>query len=394
MRSNLKMLEEILAESAVNKQFNLLLSPSQRRVFIANLTVGQLLEGKVVRLLSNQKFLINFKGLEVVAESMVPLKPGQQIQVRAVKIHPQVVMNLVMEGIPEQKALSLLRSYLPSQINWGELIGSLREVLTDEELHLLEIVVDRELLGKVVSSLSSLSFDEDKTGNSEKIKQFIEHAGLFYESKLKESLSLGKRLPRQLMKIVEKDFKGLLLKLSQELEKAAESLNNEGDALLRSKVINLLRTVNSLIKRIELHQLVNYLATKNDQQLVFQIPLILPEGIKTAELYIRYGYQGGKKRKSKQGDYHIVFLLNMRGLGDLRIDTHLVGKKIRCTIQVDNGEIASFVKRNISEFSKRLESLDYKIEEFSCTVKKEEAEKKLPLDGFSLLEMRILDIVV
>ena len=348
----------------------------------------------MVRLLSNQKFLINFKGLEVVAESMVPLKPGQQIQVRAVQIHPQVVMNLVMEGVPEQKALSLLRSYLPSQINWGELIGSLREVLTDEELHLLEILVDRELLGKVISSLSSLSFNEDKTGDSEKIKQFIEHAGLFYESKLKESLSLGKRLPRQLMKIVEKDFKGLLLKLSQELEKAAERLNNEGDALLRSKVINLLRTVNSLIKRIELHQLVNYLTTKNDQQLVLQIPLILPEGIKTAELYIRYGYQGGKKRKSKQGDYHIVFLLNMRGLGDLRIDTHLVGKKIRCTIQVDNGEIASFVKRNISEFSKRLESLDYKIEEFSCTVKKEEAEKKLPLDGFSLLEMRILDIVV
>jgi len=389
------MVENILVESLINKQSNIILLTTQRLAFISHLTAGQLLEGKVVRSLSNHTFLINFKGSKVVAESMIPLKPGQQISVRVIQTYPQVVMNLETEGIIEQKALSLIRSYLPLQIHWGELIESLRGVLTDKKLHLLEMVVDREILGKVISCLSSLSFDEDKVVDSGKIKQFIENSGLLYESKLKQSLLLEGRLPKHLMKMVEKDLKGLLLNLSQKLEDATGRLNEGRDTVLRGKVVNLLRMVNSSIKRIELHQLVNYLTTRNDQQLVFQIPLVLPEGIKTAELYIRYGYQRGKKRKIKQDDFYMVFLLNMRGLGDLRVDTHLFKKKISCKIQVSNRVVANFVKGNFSELTQRLESLDYQVEKLDCIVSNgKDVKKEVPLQGFSLLEMRLLDVVV
>ena len=201
------MLEEIHAESIARKNFTLLLSSSQKSTFIDNLAVGQLLKGEVVRFISDHRLLINFKGFEVIAESMIALKPGQQIQTRVVQSHPQVVMTLMTEGIPDQKALSLIRSYLPLQVDWGEVIESLGKVLNDEKLHLLEIVVDKRLLEKVTSSLSSLSFDKDKAGDGEKIKQFMEHSGLLYESKLKEFLSFGKILPKQLIEIVEKDFK-------------------------------------------------------------------------------------------------------------------------------------------------------------------------------------------
>jgi len=239
------MIEEVLAESIAHKEFTLLLSPSPKSTFIANLDLGQLLEGKVVRSLGNHRFLIDFAELKVVAESMVPLKPGQQIQVRAVQTHPQVVMSLVTEGISDDKELSLIRSYLPSRINWGELVENLGKVLTGKELHLLEMVVERKLLEKVISSLSSLSFNEEKVGSSEKIRQFVEHSGLLYESKLREFLLSGKMLPKQFVEIVEKDFKGLLLKLSQELEKTVEIMNKDGDIILKNKVLNLLSTVNS-----------------------------------------------------------------------------------------------------------------------------------------------------
>jgi len=389
------MVENIFVDSLVKKQFHILLSPSQKLTFIANLTKGQLVEGKVVRILSDHTFLINFMGSKVVAESMIPLKSGQQIKVRVVQTHPQVVMTLMMEEIPEQKALSVIRSYLPLQIHWGELIENLRGTLTDRELRLLEMVVDREVLGKVISFLSSLSFGADKVGESENIKQFIEHSGLLYESKLKQSLFLGGRLAKHLTKVVENDLKGLLLKLSQHLEEAAGRLNDNRDIILRGKVVNLLRTVNSSIKSIELHQLVNYLTARNDQQLVFQIPFVLPEGIKTAELYIRNGYQRGKKGGRKQDEFHIVLLLNMRGLGNLRIDTHLFKKRISCKIHVGNRETANFVKRNLSELSQRLESLDYKAEKIDCSVSNgEDMRKEVPLQGFSLLEMRLLDITV
>jgi hypothetical protein len=389
------MVENIFVESPVNKRFNIVLPASQRITFIANLTLGQLVEGKVMRLLSNHTYLINFMGFKVVAESMISLTPGQQIQVRVVQTNPQVVMSLVTEMVPEQKALSLIRSYLPLQIHWGGLIESLSEVLTDKGLYLLEMVVDREVLGKVISCLSSLSFGTDKMVDSRNIKQFIENSGLFYESKLKQSLFLEESLPKQLMKIAEKDFKGLLLSLSQKLEDASGRLDEGRDVISSGKVGNMLRMVNSSIKRIELHQLVNYLTTRNDQQLVFQIPLILPEGIKTAQLYIRYGHQRGKKRGVKQDDFYIVFLLNMKSLGDLRIDTHFFKKRISCKIQVGNKETANFVKKNLSKLSQQLESSDYKVEKLDCIVSNgEDVKKEAPLQGFSLLKMRLLDIVV
>jgi hypothetical protein len=81
-------------------------------------------------------------------------------------------------------------------------------------------------------------------------------------------------------------------------------------------------------------------------------------------------------------------------LGDLRIDTQVAKKKMRCTIQVENSTIARFVEQNLSELSQRLTSLDYTIEKLVCTVERNEGEKTFPLEGFSLLEMRLVDVVV
>ena len=387
------MVEEVHAESIAQKNLTLLLFSAPKDRFVDNLAAGQLLEGKVVRFIGDYKFLINFDGFEVIAESMVALKPGQQIQTRVLQTHPQVVMTLMTEGILEQKTLSLLRSYLPLRVDWGELIESLGKVFNDENIQLLEMVVDRRLLGKVFSSLSSLSLNEDKAGNGERLKEFVEHSGLFYESKLKRLLTLGKMMPKQVVEVVDKDFKGLLLKLSHELEKAAERIHADGNTVLKDQVKHVLQTIHSSVKRIELHQLVNCLTAKNDQQLVFQIPLVLPGGIQTAELYIRYGYSKFRKKKMNKGTCHIVFLLKMNNLGNLRIDTHLVEKKIRCTIQADSQEIVNFVNRNIAELRNRLESLDYKTEKISCIVRKEIIKHDCPLQGFSLFEMKLIDVV-
>ena len=387
------MIEGIITESALNSQFTLVLSPSEKSGFSAGLTTGQLLEGKVLEALGNHQFLVDFKGIKVVAESMLELTPGQHMQVKIEQTAPRVVMNLVTDGSAEQKALSLLRAQLPSRIDWGELTESLAKVLTKEKLYQLEMVVDKNVLEKVSSSLSSLSLSKDEVGDGAKLKEFIERSGLLYESRLKEALLLHKVMPKQLREILEKDLKGLLLKLSQELEEAGGKMHKGGDVSLRSTIHNLLQTVNSSVEKIELHQLVNYLTSKNDQQLVFQIPIVLPEGIKNAELYVRSGYQKSKKGKGDSQDCHIVFLLTMKSLGDLRIDTQVAKKKMRCTIQVANSTIARFVEQNLPELTHRLTSLDYTIEQLTCTVKRNEGEKIFPLEGFSLLEMRLVDIV-
>ena len=376
------------------RQLTLMLSPSQREAFFATLTVGQLLEGKVVKALSDHTFLINFKGLEVVAESAVALKAGEQIQVGVVQTHPQMVVSLITEALPEQKVLSLIRSYLPLNLNWGELVESLSRILKGEERSLLEVTVGKEMVEQLVTCLSSLFYDESKVGESNYLRQFIERSGLLYESKLTHTLFQGEGAVQQPFATTARDLKGLLLELSQKLEDGMGRSKEPGE-VVSGKVGELLQMVHSSIKRIELHQLVNYLTGKNDQQLVFQIPFALPEGVKTAELYLRYGGQRGKKKKSDHDEFYIIFLLAMRGLGDLRMDTHIVKKSINCTIQVGKKETAHFVKNNLSDLSQRLEALGFKVAKLECSVQRSKhLAQDTPLQGFSLLEIRLLDIMV
>ena len=358
----------------------------------ASCTVGQLLEGKVEKVLSGQHFLINFKGFRVVAESTVPLNAGQSVQVKVAQTSPQVILNLVMDGIEEQKALTFLRANLPSSTSWADIVAKLGKVLTGEKLYQLDLAVDKGVLEKVVSSLASLSVNKDVADNPEILKQLVDRSGLSYESKLKDALLSNTGLSKNLDALVEKDLKGLLLRLSQDLEQVPGVMNKDGKVQVNPTLNNLLEVVNSSIEKIETSQLVNYLTSRNDQQVVLQIPVVLPEGIKTAELYIRSGGKRGKKGKSAE-DCHIVFLLTMRNLGNLRIDTQVTEKKMKCAIQVDNREIAGFVERNLPELSQRLSGLGYRVEKLSCMVEKPDTEKIVPLEGFSLLEMRLVDIV-
>ncbi|MEE8380354.1 MAG: hypothetical protein V3R78_00560, partial [Thermodesulfobacteriota bacterium] len=149
------MVENIFVESSGSTQFALLLSTSQREAFIANLSSEQLLEGKVVKVLSDNTFLIRFKGLEVVAESMIPLKPGQQIQVKVVQTHPPVMMSLLTGSIPEGKALSVLRTPVESL---GNKQINLLLSPSQREAFITNLTSGQLLEGKVVRVLSDTTF--------------------------------------------------------------------------------------------------------------------------------------------------------------------------------------------------------------------------------------------
>jgi hypothetical protein len=412
------MVEHLAVQPTFTKQpGTLLLSPFAKSTFLAGLAEGQVLEAKVMRDFGGHTLLISVNGATAVAKCTIPLKTEQQVQVLVTATRPQVVMKLIGEamqgedalttlrlmpgpplmaaGALEQKALSLIRTYLPLHINWGALVQDLKVLLGDAALSRLEVAVDTNLLQKVASTLSRLSFDENNAGDGTWLKQFIEHAGLLYESKLTHLLLEEKGAPYS-RQAIDGDLKGLLLDLSQKLRDAAQRAAGNSDGAPGSNAKQLLDAVTASIKQIELHQLLNCVTARSDQQLIFQIPLMLPEGITTAELYVRTG-RGSKKGKSARDNVYIVFLLTMRSLGPLRIDAHIMKKKVRCTIRAGNKEIADFVKHHASELVRRFASLDYQVEQLSCEVTKgdtQEAREPIALKGFSLLTMKLLDITV
>ena len=59
--------------------------------------------------------------------------------------------------------------------------------------------------------------NKDEVDNPENLKELIDRSGLPYESKFKEALLSNKGMPKKLDPL-RKDLKGLLLRLSQDLE--------------------------------------------------------------------------------------------------------------------------------------------------------------------------------
>ena len=386
------MIEDITAHQGINRQLKVLIAAGGGNGYGNRFTVGQVLQGMVLQQMGDQRFLMDFNGIQVVAESMIPLKPGQQIAVRVDLTYPRVVMSPAGEGNAEEKALSLLRSFLPGRLSWGELVTRLGILLADQERSLPVLPGGRQVLERVVTLLSSLSRGEEQAGDAEKIKRFIEDTGIFYESKLKHALVREGGSPENLRESIARDCKGLLLKLSQELKQEPVRMAESGVTQVRSSLQTLAKTVDESVDNIELQQLVNCLASKKEEQLVFQIPVLLPEGMRTAELYIRSGSRGGTKGGVNKEDISLVFLLTMQSLGDLRIDARLSKQKIRCAIEVGTPEGAHFVREHLGWLSERLAALDYTVEQLSCAVKKSGGKKATPPEGFSLLEMKFIDI--
>ena len=387
------MIEDITAQQGINTQLKVLISACGGNGYGNRFTVGQVLQGMVLQQIGDHRFLMDFNGIQVVAESMIPLKPGQQIAVRVDLTYPRVVMSPAGEGNAEEKALlSLLRSFLPVRLSWGELVTRLGTLLADQERSRSALPIERQVLERVVTLLSSLSGGEEQAGDAEKIKRFIEDTGIFYESKLKHALVREGSSRENLRESIARDCKGLLLKLSQELKHEPVKMAESGETQVKSSLQTLAKTVDESIDNIELQQLVNCLASKKEEQLVFQIPVLLPEGMRTAELYIRSGSRRGTKGGLNKEDIHLVFLLTMQSLGDLRMDARLSKQKIRCAIEVSTPEGAHFVRQHLGLLSERLAALDYTVEQLTCAVKKAGDKKATPPEGFSLLEMKFIDI--
>ncbi|MBF0475129.1 MAG: flagellar hook-length control protein FliK [Deltaproteobacteria bacterium] len=226
---------------------------------------------------------------------------------------------------------------------------------------------------KLLDLIGSLTVDSE--GQSKDFfKNFVENSGISYESKLAkfvETDGKGQQPPHELS---QKDLKGLLMSVQKELtagdKKGAggpqpQVLDND-----RSDVITkLAQAVKQGIQNIELNQATNVLSGKNEQQFTFQIPFSLPEGLRTADLMIRF--RSNKEKGKKQSDpnrIYMVFFLNLKGLGDLRVDARMEQRQIGIQFSVARDDVNDFVKTALPELKERLKALDFGVVDLSCRV--------------------------
>ncbi|MFB3926677.1 MAG: hypothetical protein ACE14T_11550, partial [Syntrophales bacterium] len=311
--------------------------------------------------LEDRRVLITLKNVSIPAESEIPLRAGEKIQVRVERLEPRIVLGIVREAAQDAALISdyvrLFRSNpkaLPDMI-----AGILAEF--ERPGRGLPAFLAGEDRKNLLGILKSILFSKESLDDSLFLKRYIENIGLLWESGLAKAVQEG------VLNAKKNSLKGLLMKIASELQPGPEKEESPGSGPAKS-MAELARFSDAFVKTIESHQIINVLSQEYDGRFVFQIPLLLHSGLGTAEIYVDVD-QPGEKGEKPDG-FHVLMLLDMDALGDISVEAGIIGKKLNCAIQCSDRRVCDFISSSLGILTDRLFALGYRVDSMKCSVEK------------------------
>jgi len=276
----------------------------------------------------------------------------------------------------------LLRTLLPADESFGvsleRLLTSVRiavqqKILPEQAGHELERLHDRLVL---------------KTGapSGPQVKDALLAKGLHYEQSLLPLLDRGEG---GLKGTVEPTLKGWLLavlkvhadRTSAEPAQAAQSgvqsdgapsdealLSRPSQASAQEPLAEWVKDARHLLRVLEREQVLNSLNVSSGQPLFVELSLG-PWASSSASLYVsRAGEEGTRERPPAGRPYSLVTLLQLDGIGAIRVEALLTGKRIAARFMVERAEVERAVKALLPYLKKELSAGGYRVEALAAAV--------------------------
>ncbi|MBW2632376.1 MAG: hypothetical protein JRC90_11605, partial [Deltaproteobacteria bacterium] len=112
-----------------------------------------------------------------------------------------------------------------------------------------------------------------------------------------------------------------------------------------------------------------------ESKYIFQIPLLFPENMGLAEIFVKFGDRDSKN-KGRRGEKNVLFLLNMDVLGDIVVEAKIKTKKIGCVLKCGDENVCDFIRPFLEELGDRLMALGYEIDYLKCVTEKDNLKIK------------------
>ncbi|MDH5541576.1 MAG: hypothetical protein OEY64_01295 [Nitrospinota bacterium] len=322
-------------------------------------TKGELVQGKVVRVLGKDGALVKLKNMELVAKTEKPLVAGESILVRVDKVKPYLNVSLLPNSTPmQEKAASLLRLYLPQAKPAGTLLADLVRAVARLPREALKGTGLEEVLQKIFSAanvpekssglLSELlaPLREKGTQGKEKggdEKNILKLLGLSHEAEMAEGKPT-RNLKRSLL-ILQKNLETLSVKDPESYKEP-------------------LAKVQQTIRNIELRQLMNLDEAKPEKSV--DLPLWNGQEMSTAKIYVKR--DGGEKEGKKQGgksEITVSVIVEMSRLGvvrgEVKVRPGTAGEKapLSAAIYVQDAGSARVMEDELPTLKDALSALGY-----------------------------------
>ncbi len=301
---------------------------------LKRLDVGDLLVGRVSKVLNDSHVLMDFQGVELVAKANVPMPEGAEIKGEVQAKGPPLVLKIVDDSLADKSHVFLRFRSLAAQL------------MPATEDHPLIAFLKTQGIGEsdwvrpLTRWLTAFALGEANPIHAHPVWEALVNSGIFFERKLRQWVEDG---GRDSFQEIEVDLKGIALRLLAEMEG-----RGKGEGFVFDRATRILE---SLIGRIELFQTANWLAQEQGLGFIFQIPLRLGDKLWTADLFVG----PPQKKCGDKAGLRVLLLLDLGGFGRFQIDTHISRKGVGTTIGVDREAVLVLLRSMEEELKQGLE---------------------------------------
>ncbi len=357
-----------------------------------NLKLGQTFQAEFVETTAKGTLLVRHQGklLEIVNPKGLRPAPGEVLNLTVQK----GFNGIQISADPAQREtptvpLSLIKNYLPLKKPLGDIVQGLQSTLSRINSH-QSLKLDTQLLRDIQQTLSALTRLDTTSFDAKSLQKLVDLSGINYESKLKNLIAGNTN--KSLDSSLKLDLKGQLLRLQNHLENV-ESADSRIPLPPSKLVTELVQQVRNGVDGIEFQQLANQFARQENQPISLQIPYLVNGEGKTLQIHIKRDQKGGSEQNLEKQGFHMVFLLNMTALGDLKIDTFIKDSAVSIKFFSASQKIVDFIQMNGGQLKDQLNEIGIQAEVSSSLQSKSELAVEDPLNDVMVKKFsRLVDI--
>lgn len=314
----------------------------------------EVVEGRIIKSIPPHHALILIKGKQLVARTLVPLKPGQVAFFKVEQISPQCILKLLEPKHGQQEGVGGL---LKKSGFRGSPYKSLIDMLNPLMVSLEESGQPKlpNLLTRMWALLGRISLQPHEVLPPEFLKSFIDGSGMIWEHKLRSLLLSDFQFRNQAEAFIEQDLKGLALKL----------LADAGADKLFSW-----QATTRFLDGLEQLQLLNLSGLEEKGKLLFIIPMQWHDRFTFAQLLIDLEGKGGDGAGENDQDrvLKLSLFLEMSRLGPVRVHASVFQKAIIVCFFVCNEQIRSLFEHYTACLKEQLERHGFSLQDFTCRI--------------------------
>ncbi len=323
--------------------------PQDGNFALSSISKNDVLQGSVLKSLSQDTILLLINGNRIKAKTSLPLSEGQNLSLKVDEVRPKTVLKLIGEGTKS-----------PAPLNTSRILSSIKENIWES---IMEDIGRRNmpgektlLLQELIDNLSRRMFlKSPKTS----LRKLIHRSGLGWESKLGKALLQKRISTADLERLIKTDLKGL----------ASRMIELKGEDV--SKLKRLVSTIQDL-------QVLNKFGLENSGRIFLPVPVQFPDGLFTTGqllIHLNKDKKQGGERGSREA-YRMTFFLEMSRLGPMRADLAVKDKEIEGRFLVTHKRAGALIQENLPGFIRILKDRGFRVPYMECHVKRPEIVKE------------------